>query len=98
MKFRFEDTNLKIPHMGWDIVEFKQSNPLLSGIEGTQRYYFVHSYYAKCDFSENVLMTCNYGFEFSAAVVKNNIIGVQFHPEKSHDYGMTLLKNFVKEF
>lgn len=97
IRFRLDDTDLKIPHMGWDIVEFKQDNPLLSGLEGTQRYYFVHSYHAQCDSKENVLMTCDYGYEFAASVVKDNIMGVQFHPEKSHDFGMALLRNFVKE-
>lgn len=91
-----ENTSLKIPHMGWDIVDFKQENPLLDGITGQQRYYFVHSYHAKCDKRENILMTCEYGYEFVAAVVKNNIYGVQFHPEKSHNFGMMLLENFVK--
>lgn len=97
IRFRLDDTDLKVPHMGWDIVEFKQDNPLLSGLEGTQRYYFVHSYHAQCDSKENVLMTCDYGYEFAASVVKGNIMGVQFHPEKSHDFGMALLRNFVKE-
>lgn len=97
IRFRVDDTDLKVPHMGWDIVEFKQDNPLLRGLEGTQRYYFVHSYHAQCDSKKNVLMTCDYGYEFAASVVKNNIIGVQFHPEKSHDFGMALLRNFVKE-
>lgn len=92
-----EKLNLRVPHMGWDIVDFKQKNPILAGIEGTQRYYFVHSYHAKCDSSENVLMTCDYGYEFAAGVVKDNVYGVQFHPEKSHDFGMRLLTNFVEK-
>ena len=82
-------------HMGWDIVEFKQQNPLLEGLTGRQRYYFVHSYHAVCDSPENVLMTCDYGYEFACSVVRDNIYGVQFHPEKSHDFGMALLENFV---
>ena len=97
IRFRLDDTDFKVPHMGWDIVEFKQDNSLLKGLEGTQRYYFVHSYHAQCDSKENVLMTCVYGYEFTASVVKDNIMGVQFHPEKSHDFGMALLRNFVKE-
>lgn len=97
IRFKLDDTDLKVPHMGWDIVDFKQDNPLLKGLTGIQRYYFVHSYHAQCDFNENVLMTCDYGYEFAASVVKDNIIGVQFHPEKSHNFGMSLLRNFVKE-
>jgi len=96
LRFRLDDTELKVPHMGWDIVSFQQNNPLLEGLLGTQRYYFVHSFYAKCDSPDNVLMTCDYGHEFAAAVVSGNIYGVQFHPEKSHDFGMALLTNFVK--
>lgn len=95
-KFKFENNELKVPHMGWDIVDFKKVNPLLDNLIGQQRYYFVHSYYAVCDNSSDVLMTCNYGNDFAAAVVKDNVIGVQFHPEKSHDFGLALLNNFVK--
>jgi glutamine amidotransferase len=86
---------LKIPHMGWDIVTFKQSKPLFEGIQGVQRYYFVHSFHAVCSEPENVLMTCDYGYEFVAAVCKDNVYGVQFHPEKSHDFGMRIFENFV---
>lgn len=98
IRFRLDDTDLKVPHMGWDVVEFKQDNLLVKGMKGTQRYYFVHSFHAVCDHEENVLMTCDYGYKFAAAVIKDNIMGVQFHPEKSHDFGMVLLANFVKEF
>ncbi len=95
-KFAFADSSdLKIPHMGWDIVDIKQKNALVRDLHGTQRYYFVHSYHAVCDNDENVLMTCDYGYEFAASVVRGNIIGVQFHPEKSHDFGLALLANFV---
>ena len=91
-----EASELKIPHMGWDIVEIKKDHPLVKGLEGTQRYYFVHSYHAVCEKCENVLMTCDYGYEFAASVIKDNVIGVQFHPEKSHDFGMALLSNYVR--
>ena len=97
IRFRLENSELKVPHMGWDIAEFKQNHSLLNGLSQPQRFYFVHSYHAKCDNEENVLMSCDYGYEFAAAVVKDNVIGVQFHPEKSHDFGMDLLRNFVKE-
>ena len=96
-RFSFPDgSDLRIPHMGWDIVDIKQDHPLVKGLEGTQRYYFVHSYHAVCDSAENVLMTCDYGYEFTAAVVKDKIMGVQFHPEKSHDFGLALLSGFVR--
>lgn len=94
-KFNFEDRSLKIPHMGWDVVEFKKQHPLVEGLAGQQRYYFVHSYHAVCENPDNVLMTCDYGIEFACSVVKDNVIGLQFHPEKSHDFGMALLTNFV---
>ena len=96
-KFSFSNNcKLKIPHMGWDVVDVKKDCSIVKGLSDNQRYYFVHSYYAVCDNTDNVLMTCDYGHEFAAAVINNNIIGVQFHPEKSHDFGMALLRNFVK--
>lgn len=96
-RFDFGDnTQLKIPHMGWDIVETIQKNDLLTeGLSDNQRYYFVHSYHAVCDNNENILMTCDYGYPFTAAVKMGKIYGVQFHPEKSHKFGMNLLENFV---
>ncbi len=98
-RFLFNDNGneLKIPHMGWDLVSFDNKiSPILYGLELPQRYYFVHSYHAVCDNPKNILMTCDYGYEFSAAVFKDNIYGVQFHPEKSHNFGMALLRNFVE--
>lgn len=102
VKFDFSEVNddlkkqLKIPHMGWDTVEFKNSSFLNQEIKGKQRYYFVHSYHAVCDNAENVLMTCDYGYQFAASVYKDNVYGVQFHPEKSHDFGMKIFDNFVR--
>lgn len=96
VRFKFEDADLKVPHMGWDIVSFKQKHPILKNLNSSQqRYYFVHSYHAVCENESNILMTCDYGYEFAAAVVKDNVIGVQFHPEKSHDFGLAILSNFV---
>ncbi len=92
----FESDGVKIPHMGWDRVVFLRESSLLKGIEEPQRYYFVHSYYAVCDHRRYELMSCDYGHQFSAAVQCENIYGVQFHPEKSHLFGMKLLKNFVE--
>ncbi len=90
------DLHLRVPHMGWDVVEFAKTSPLIEGIEGRQRYYFVHSYYAQCTNGEDILMTCDYGLTFAAAVNNGNVYGVQFHPEKSHDFGMRLLQNFAE--
>lgn len=96
-KFSFsKNSDFKIPHMGWDIVDIKKDCTLVKNFKGTQRYYFVHSYHAVCESIDNVLMTCDYGYEFAAAVIKDNVMGVQFHPEKSHDFGLALLSNFVE--
>lgn len=95
-RFRLEGTGLRVPHMGWDVAAVKRETPLTKGLPDGERYYFVHSYYAACDREENVLMTCDYGCEFAAAVVSGNVYGVQFHPEKSHNFGMRLMRNFVE--
>ena len=96
VRFRFDNAQLKIPHMGWDLVDIRQVHPVVDGLAGRQRFYFVHSFHAVCDSSENVLMTCYYGYPFEAAVFRGNCIGVQFHPEKSHDFGLSFLTNFVR--
>jgi imidazole glycerol-phosphate synthase subunit HisH len=97
-RFEFEgNSQLKIPHMGWDItINSIKNDPLVEGLTSMQRYYFVHSFHAVCDSEENVLMRCDYGYPFAAAVKKGNIYGVQFHPEKSHKFGMELLSNFAR--
>ncbi|MBW7845355.1 MAG: imidazole glycerol phosphate synthase subunit HisH, partial [Bacteroidia bacterium] len=95
LKFEFNDNKLKIPHMGWNNVKFKNNilQPESSQLS-TPRFYFVHSYYVTCKNETNVLATCNYGNEFHCGIYKENIFGVQFHPEKSHKYGMNLLKAY----
>lgn len=97
-KFVFEpDSPLKVPHMGWDIIASqRKDDAILRSLDENQRYYFVHSYYAVCEDQNNVLMTCDYGFPFAAAVCLENIHGFQFHPEKSHKFGMALLDNFAR--
>ena len=95
VKFKFEDTRLKVPHMGWNIVKLNKLDEKFSkGFTEDYRFYFVHSFYALCENESNVLLTCDYGKEFTAAVQQDYIYGVQFHPEKSHKFGMQLLKNF----
>jgi imidazole glycerol-phosphate synthase subunit HisH len=85
----------KVPHMGWSYVVPRLEHPILAGLNEESRYYFVHSYYMLPKMDNNTLLVANYGQEFTAGVVKGNIYGFQFHPEKSHKYGMQLFKNFV---
>lgn len=95
-KFRFPDSKkLKVPHMGWNVVQSRSPNPLILQREEEQRFYFVHSYRVIPDEPNIVIGTANHGGEFCAAFQKNNIYGVQFHPEKSHRFGMELMKNFI---
>lgn len=96
-KFRFSaNMELKVPHMGWNVVRPVSANPLISRTEEVQRFYFVHSYQVVPDDPIVVIGTANYGGEFCAAFQKGNIFGVQFHPEKSHRFGMALMKRFVE--
>ena len=96
-KFNFKnDLNIKIPHFGWNEVLTKGMNGLFSGFTTIPRFYFVHSYYVKCNESDLETGITEYGIEFTSAFKKGNIYGVQFHPEKSHKYGMQLLKNFAE--
>jgi len=92
---RGEVGNLKIPHMGWTEVKAKKSSKMVSDFSDEFRFYFVHSYHVEPSDPSDILLTAEYGYEFTAAVEKGNIRGVQFHPEKSHRFGMQLLKNFA---
>jgi glutamine amidotransferase len=85
---------LRIPHMGWNVAHTKRQTALSQSTDDEIRFYFIHSYHAEVTNKEHVLMTCNYGYEFTCAIHKDNIWGVQFHPEKSHKFGMSLMKNF----
>lgn len=90
------ESGLKVPHMGWNKVIVQREGTLLGdSIDVPARYYFVHSYYVSCENSEDIIGYTNYGMEFVSAFQYRNIIGVQFHPEKSHKYGMQLFENFV---
>lgn len=96
-QFRFDKKmNLTMPHMGWNDVKPSVSSPLFRGLETESIFYFLHSFYFDAEESQNVLSLSHYGFDFHSAVWKDNIFGVQFHPEKSHSYGHTLLKNFAE--
>lgn len=86
----------KLPHMGWNEVKPHNANRLFNGLENESRYYFLHSYYFECMNNEDVISTTEYGITYASAVNKNNIFGVQFHPEKSHINGIRLLKNFAE--
>jgi len=94
-KFSFEDNNFKIPHMGWSHVSYRNET-ISSQLIPNPRYYFVHSYHVICSNEENVLATCDYSYTFHCGIQKGNIYGVQFHPEKSHKHGMSLLSAFSK--
>ncbi len=99
---RFEKSklpfDLKIPHMGWSDIFVKRNKIFFSGKKEKLRFYFAHSYHVKCNDYKDVSATAEYGYEFPCVISKKNIIGVQFHPEKSHKFGMQVLKNFIKDF
>jgi glutamine amidotransferase len=88
---------VRIPHMGWTEINPKKYSGLYKDAQ-EPRFYFVHSYHLECDDANDVSATAYYGYEFVASVERDNIIGVQFHPEKSHKFGMQLYDNFVKEY
>lgn len=96
LKFNPEPSlKLKVPNMGWSYVNVKNTNPLLEN-NSSSRFYFVHSYYVKCNNEEQSTATSNFGIDFTCMVNKENIFGAQFHPEKSLKFGMKLLENFAK--
>ncbi len=95
-KFALSDPNLKVPHMGWYNIEINKSDhPLFKGIQSQPRYYFVHSYYMSCEDPQNQLCSCTYEHPFAAGIVNENVAGFQFHPEKSHVFGMKIMENFI---
>jgi glutamine amidotransferase len=89
-------TKYKIPHIGWNTVSIKKNGTLFEKINFDSEFYFVHSYHIQCNNSNDILAETIYDYPFTSAIQKGNIIGVQFHPEKSHDAGELLLKNFVR--
>jgi len=95
IKFNGENTKFKIPHMGWNTINVKKEGPLLINMCQEARFYFVHSYHLICKNQENIIANTNYIYEFPSIIQKENIFGVQFHPEKSHKFGIKLFNNFV---
>jgi glutamine amidotransferase len=95
-KFEFENKNeLRIPHMGWNYIQNKKDNLITEGLAEKSKFYFVHSYYISSNNQSEILLETNYGLPFVSALQKENIYAVQFHPEKSHKFGMQLFKNFI---
>ena len=96
-RFSFtQESGLKIPHMGWNTVTIARPNPLIAAAAGEQRFYFVHSYHVVCRNPQDVLATAKYGGDVTAAFHRDNVYGVQFHPEKSHRFGMAVIQGFLE--
>ncbi|TLD40943.1 MAG: Imidazole glycerol phosphate synthase amidotransferase subunit [Candidatus Jettenia ecosi] len=100
IRFRVDPVqkDLKIPHMGWDTVAMCKQSALFDDMYQEPRFYFVHSYHVACNDKNDILTKTSYGYDFVSSLQRENILGVQFHPEKSHKFGMKLLKNFVDRF
>ncbi|MBL1420841.1 MAG: imidazole glycerol phosphate synthase subunit HisH [Alphaproteobacteria bacterium] len=93
----FELDDLKVPHMGWNVVEQTKKSELFIESKEDKRFYFVHSFYVSCSYSDDILTKTPYGIDFVSSFEKGNVYGTQFHPEKSHKFGMNLIKNFIEK-
>jgi glutamine amidotransferase len=97
VRFHFpKESPLKIPHMGWNLVQRSTLSPLTEDFEPEHRFYFVHSYHAQVEDEKYSILKTEHGYPFDSAIQNDNIFGVQFHPEKSHRFGMRLLENFAR--
>jgi glutamine amidotransferase len=98
VRFRFDEMqqHLKIPHMGWNTVAVRREDALFRGLDDHPRFYFVHSYHVVCAHKDDVIGITHSGYDFVSAVRRGNVMGTQFHPEKSHRFGMKLLQNFAE--
>jgi imidazole glycerol-phosphate synthase subunit HisH len=88
------ELGMRVPHMGWNCIESNRDSSLFTGLGNLKRFYFAHSYYVECQLTSNVLAWTSYAGEFASMITQDNILGVQFHPEKSHVFGMALLENW----
>jgi len=96
IKFTIKDRlKYKVPHMGWNNAVFEKESPLFNEISNDAMFYFVHSFHIKCNNQEDILTTSEYEYKFTSAIQRDNIYGTQFHPEKSHDWGEKVFRNFV---
>lgn len=95
-RFKFENNDLKVPHMGWNQIEPCKKHPLMTGVEHGEFVYFVHSYYCAPTDKLDILAQTQFGFPFTSGVSKENIMGIQFHPEKSQKTGLKILRNFIQ--
>ena len=94
---KFDNNQIRVPHMGWNTVNLKKKSHLFKDMYNQEnRFYFVHSYYFECNDEEDILTTTTYQKDFVSSLHKENIYGTQFHPEKSHKFGMSLLNNFLR--
>lgn len=96
--FGAENPAMKIPHMGWNTVKIAKKTSLFNNFHMDPRFYFAHSYHVVCEDEKDILTKTFHGYDFISSIEKGNIIGVQFHPEKSHRFGMQLFKNFVESY
>ena len=98
VRFNFSnvETKLRVPHIGWNFVDIKKESALVENMFSENKFYFVHSYHARCEEKDDILMTTQYNYNFASGIERNNIYGFQFHPEKSHKYGKKLFENFLK--
>jgi len=97
VRFNFDGAaeRLRVPHVGWNLIEKKTACPFLADVAADRRFYFVHSYYVTCDRPEDIAATTRYGREFVSVVHRGHVFGTQFHPEKSHRRGIEIIRRFV---
>jgi glutamine amidotransferase len=90
-----QDSTLRVPHVGWNGIIYRKESPLFAGLPEDPDFYFVHSYFMKCKDNDDVDATVEYGSTYTASVRRGNIFATQFHPEKSQDYGLKIIENFL---